>query len=576
MADESLHIADLRHPDYKYMSGEWDEWRDTFKGGQDYLDMYLKKFSSRETDSEFATRKECTPIPTFAKAAILDIRNSIFQRLVEVSRSGGSVKYHRAVGGEGAGVDREGSSMDSFMGIDVLTEILVMGSAGIFVDAPNKVPTTMAEGQQSPYLYYYRREDILNWSLDEQAEDGTFKAVLLRDYCIGSYQETRSGIILPHGRETRKRLIWKGEDGVVRCRFYTLDNEIIYVEGSNANGDVELGIPIVPFVWPTIGESLLADVSSYQKALLNLVSGDVNWALRSNVPFLTIQEEMRTAGSHLKRTADSAEPGGQSAQNREEVVGGGKGRFYDVGMDRPDYIAPPTAPLEASMKLQEKLEDDIRKLVNLAVTNKAGSRTESAEAKKLSSQGLEAGLSFIGTVLEQAEQAVARYWTMYERSTDVPKVSYPSRYILKEDSERLKETKDLLALKDQMPGTKTKKVLTGMALEAMLSGRITVDKMLELRAELEEAGYCTSDLEQVIEAYDQGLCTRETASEALGYNPNKVDEATEEMIERKTELQRPNTEGGVDENGNDGGAVNRDTDAEAESRQAARPEKEGE
>jgi hypothetical protein len=255
-------------------------------------------------------------------------------------------------------------------------------------------------------------------------------------------------------------------------------------------------------------------------------------------------------------------------------------------MDRPDYIAPPTAPLEASMKLQEKLEDDIRKLVNLAVTNKAGSRTESAEAKKLSSQGLEAGLSFIGTVMQQAEQGIARYWGMYE-NLDRPKiatVAYPSRYILKEDKERLNETKELLALKDQMPGTKTKKTLTGMALDAMLSGRISVDKMRELKAELESADYCTSDLEQVIEAYDQGLVTGETASEALGYDPKQFEKALEEMIERKVEVQKPNEPPAapgqappgapqVDENGKEGGAVNRDTKAEGKARTSERPEK---
>ena len=211
--------------------------------------------------------------------------------------------------------------------------------------------------------------------------------------------------------------------------------------------------------------------------------------------------------------------------------------------DRPGFISPPTAPLEASMKLQEKLEDDIRKLINLAVSNKSGSRTESAEAKKLSSQGLEAGLSYIGMVLQQAEQAVARYWAMYENAKrpEVAKIRYPSRYILKEDSERLKETEQLLDLKDRMPGTKTKKTLNKLALEALLAGRASVDAVNELRAEVDAAGYTTSELEDILESQKAGLVDDKTAAEALGFNPDNVEQARKDNEKRLELIQKAQT-----------------------------------
>ena len=40
---------------------------------------------------------------------------------------------------------------------------------------------------------------------------------------------------------------------------------------------------------------------------------------------------------------------------------------YDTGMDRPGFINPSSEPLKASLMLQEKLEADVRKSVNLAV-----------------------------------------------------------------------------------------------------------------------------------------------------------------------------------------------------------------
>jgi len=541
MSESTFHITDIRHPDYLLYSDQWFEWRDTFRGGVEYLNRYLKPFSERETDGDFNRRKECTPIPTFAKAAVLDIRNSIFQRLEEVSRIGGSTKYNSAVAGEGSGVDREGTSMNSFVGIDVLTELLVMGKVGVYVDAPAKVPTSLAEEALSPYLYYYRVEDILSFKLDDQAEDGTFKAVLLIDHAI-NYKTVFDGIELPAGRETRYRLVWKDENGVW-CRFYDKHKKIIMYPDSNAEGSIPLGISVVPFVLADIGGSLLEDVSSYQRALLNLVSGDVNWALKSNSPFLTIQQELRTVGAHLKKTSLSAESGAQVSQNQVESHGAGTGRYYDTGLDRPGYIAPPTDPLLASMKLQEKLEDDIRKLINLAVTNKAGSRTESAEAKKLSSQGLEAGLSFIGTVLQQAEQAIARYWAMYEnvKSPKVATVAYPKRYILKEDSERLEEAKSFLDLADRIPGYEAKKAITSMVAGILLSGRINVSNIESIVSEIQAAGYTTSLLEAVIAQQEAGLISDELASEALGIEDGQVEQARKDHAKKLALIQEAQT-----------------------------------
>ena len=89
-----------------------------------------------------------------------------------------------------------------------------------------------------------------------------------------------------------------------------------------------------------------------------------------------------------------------------------------MGMDRPEFISPSSEPLVASLKLQEKLEDDIRKLVNLAVANKTG-RSISAEAKDMDNQGLEAGLSFIGLILENSERKIAEHWASYEEKNPI-------------------------------------------------------------------------------------------------------------------------------------------------------------
>lgn len=540
----SLTAAAVRHPDFLFDSSEWAEWRETFKGGKNYREMYLRKWSTRETTSDFNLRKFCTPIPTFAKAAILDIRNSIFQRLEDVSRIDGSASYRRAIKGEAAGVDREGSSMNTFIGIDLLTELLVMGRAGVYVDAPNIRPANLAQQEMlrqdlAPYCYVYRIEDILSWTLDFSESPGTFKAVLLRDHVI-KYNTDFSGIELPAGRETRRRLVWKDDvTGKVRVKMFTDEDvaekrEIIPLEGADDDGAVTLDIDIVPFIMPDLGDSLMADICTYQHALLNLVSGDINWQLQSSSPFLTIQRDMRSTGAHLKQPGqgNTAEAGGQRSKENEEQIGG-KGRYYDKDMDRPDFIAPPTDPMLASMKLQEKLEDDIRKLVNLAVANKAGSRTESAEAKKLSSQGLEAGLSFIGLILEDTERLVAKYWSMYEPSDKPATVKYPERYILKQDIERIEEAKEMVSLLDKLPSKKARKALAKDIIRTLLGGKMDSLQLEAIFKEVEEAGFTTGSVQDIVAAHGVGLVSDETASDALGFEGAKeVPQARKDKAER--------------------------------------------
>ena len=132
----NVAIKDIRHPDYSAMTEEWTKWRYCFDGGNAFLEEYLGTFSDRESATAFEDRKLISPIPTFAKAAILEIRNSIHQRMANISRIGGPQTYQRAIKGELNGVDLKGNSMTNFFGRYIIPELLVMGKVGIFVDMP--------------------------------------------------------------------------------------------------------------------------------------------------------------------------------------------------------------------------------------------------------------------------------------------------------------------------------------------------------------------------------------------------------------------------------------------------------
>lgn len=546
-------ITSFRHPLHKFNLPDWDLWRLIWEGGDAFTRRHLKKFSVREGEDDFQRRREITPVPGFAKAAITDIKNAVFHRMVDIVRRDGSDSYTNAVAGFKGGVDRRGGSMNHFIGTQCLPELLSMGQVGVYVDniAPDG-PTMADANSASPYLYMYRVEDILSWTTSLPEQKSEFQSVLLRDWVI-QHESIFHGVSLPTTSIQRFRLVWIGEDGFVRYQFFDEGNEPIHADGSPGEDIVQLQLTKIPFVLFDIDDSLLRDISGHQIALLNLGSSDVAYALKSNIPMYTEQQDSRAVGSHLKNDVmqdGTATSGGQAGADNIVKTGTVDGRIYDLGVNRPEFIAPPSEPLMASMALQRKLEDDIRKLVNLAVVALGTSRA-SADARGIDNQGLEAGLAFIGLVLEGGERKIADMWSAYE-GDDVSKtvVTYPRQYSLKTTSDRIEEAGKLIDLIFAIPSTSAKKELAKDATTALMGGRINPDKMQVIFREIEAAKYATSDPEVIRLAKEEGLAGDVTLSNALGFDGEteipKAEKDHAKRIARIAEAQ--SAEKGEDDN----------------------------
>lgn len=556
MTTQQKFLTGIRHPEYLEDEIYWDEWRAIYNGGPQFVRRNLKKFSNRETDSDFKDRKFYTPIPTFAKSAINDIRNAIFQRLRDVTRRDGSEAYMKACAGEMGGVDNKGSSMQSFLGVDALTELLVMGKVGVYVDMPSLsgLRTMADEDKARPYCYYYSVEDILSWAPAKPEEPGQFNAVMLRDHAMAYNQGFAPGVYLPDEGYVRYRVMWRDKaTGKVKMKLYNEEDKLIDLYGNPLTSDdvetITLDLDRIPFTVMDIGGSLLKDVYKHQVALLNLGSSDVSYALKANFPFFIEQKDMRAVGTHLKKTIadDGTTVTSDNTQVGEEGrTGVSHGRTYDLKAAAPSFIHPSPEPLMASMKLQEKLEDDIRKLINLAVQNKMGQRAISAEAMKLSDQGLEAGLSYIGLVMEGAERQIAEYWAAYENKDEskrkVATIKYPDRYSLKNDEDRIKEAQELSALMYSVPGRTVKKELSKNIVTILMSGKVDSDKIESIFKEIEDADYATSDPDIILRAQEQGLCGEQIASKALGFSDNEYLTARKDHKERAKRISEAQAE----------------------------------
>lgn len=522
-------IIDYRHPEYDACYQDWEKYRATYSGGDCFIDKYLVSFSGRESPDDFLKRKCVTPVPAFAKAAVDDIKNSIFQRMADIARRGGTSAYQRAVQGQDNGVDLHGSSMDFFIGDQVLPELLVMGRVGVYVDAPDEPGNTLIEAAgHRPYIYVYRAEEILSWSYRQDRVD-EYQSLLIRDYVDSCCPKT--GLVT--GQWKRYRCMWiDPEDKRVHVICFNEEGEQVGMHGEAGMEEIILDIDFIPFIMLELSDSLLANVANHQIALLNAESSDINFILKANFPFLTEQRDFRVQSGHLKGQFPDAN--GESGQEEVEV-GSLHGRAYGPEMDRPDFIAPPSGPLEASMKKQQQLKEDIRQLINLSLSN-IKPKMASAESKTLDERGLESGLSFIGLVLEDAERKIGQFWSAYEGSTEVPTIKYPEKYSLMSEGARDTKIKTLSTTRDSVVSNKFRRQVNKEIATLMVGHQVSVEEMDAIHAEIDAAEAYTADSTVIDLAVQGGYLDRALAAKLMGYPEGTAEKANAEAAERAAEI----------------------------------------
>ncbi len=521
----------ITHPDYDAMTTDWAKFRFTYEGGHAFVEEYLERFSAREDNADFVGRQKISYSPSHAKAAIIDIKNAIYQRMIDITREDGSDSYRKSVVGEIGGVDLQSNTMTSFIGTEVLPELLAMGKVGVFIDKSEvKKGASRADTRDiHPYLYTYRIEDIRSWAVDRS---GNFTAVLLRDHQDVACEDY--GLVCEQAEEYR--LLRFTEQGKVEVKFY----DDIGAEITDRATILE--IPIIPFVVFDIGQSLLTDVADYQIALLNMASSDINYTLKANFPFYTEQfnpnsEMMYSRVAEPKTTdelAGEAAPT-QKASSKGIKVGTTQGRRYPKGIERPGFIHPSSEPLIASMEKQEKLKQEIRQLVNLAITNIAPTRA-SAESKSMDESGLEAGLSYIGLELEHGEREVGIIWSAYEGSKDVPTVKYPARYNLRSDADRRNEAKELKDLMESVPSLTYQKELAKDIATVVVGHRSSNEDLEKMYSEINDAEVIVTDSETIRSDHEAGFISTELASKVRGYPQGEVEQAKKDHAERAARI----------------------------------------
>lgn len=526
----SFNITGIRHPQYSQRFNDWIKWRDTYEGGNNFIQKYLKTFSSRESAGAFQKRLAISYNPAFAKQGVEEIKNSIFQRLVDISRKGGSKTYHTAIDGQEGGVDLLGSSMSSFLGRKLLHELLVMARVGIYVDMPPVDGPTLADSAgKRPYIYLYKAEDICSWVYDEGSNSNEFTNLLLKDYYYTYNPQTG----LPKGSEERFRHIWVAE-GEVFVQYYDTTGEKVNVLNVRGGEETVIALQLkrIPFVLPELSNSILADVCNYQIAHLNLASSDMAYALHANFPFYTEQYDPRA-------TNEFARPVGAENTAQEVKVGPQVGRRYPIGTERPQFIHPSSEPLRISMDKQEQLKLEIRELISLSISNLVP-KMASAASKGMDQQGLEAGLSYIGLELENTERKIAEFWAIYEKGT-IATVNYPQTYSIKTPEERRKEAADLKELLPTVPSRLYQKKICCRIAELTIGREVTTEELSSIYDEINKSKGMTADPTIIAKHVEVGFLDLDLAAEISGYPPGTVEKAAGDQAQRLARISEAQT-----------------------------------
>lgn len=493
------------HIDYLNEHDELIKYRRVLLSGKEFRDHYLYKYSTRETEEDFRFRRLITPVPAHARTNLLEIRNSIYYRLFEIQRLGGSKNYQQAVNGRLGGVDLSGSTMTYYLGFTILLELLAFRRVGIYIDnSRDPGATKAATMNMHPYIYHYQAENILDWQHDENNQ---LVKVVLRDV------EQEGTLPVHHTRI----LELEGD----RVKVTIDDKEPTYLE-----------LTRIPFVLLQISDSLLKDAADYQISMMNMESCDIGYSIQSNFPFYVEQYN----------------PGAEDFLPKEaKEVGTRTGRRYAANLDAPSFINPSPEPLEISMAKQQRMEETIRKLMQLSLSNVTTSGRASADSKREDNKGQHSGLLYISMELERAERMIAASWSEYEGGRDLADIIYPKTFEDQSTSEALGEAKDLLSFAN-LPSLAYKKALLKLAITKILGKGVTSDDLESIHKEIDALDHIFIDLEALHDFLEAGTIDHTTVANILGFSSKVVDAAKEEHAARLARIQAAQTSGarGVD------------------------------
>lgn len=540
-------VVKMRSPQFAAKKCEYEKWRLSYEGGDKYLDFAIRRYSKRETIPDWQERKKLSYNSNHTKRIVNNIRNSLAVKLPEVTRKG-DAGYLKIVQED---IDGKKTSLNQFLALNVIPWLLVLERVFVYVDAPPKAENaTKAEDDGQPYCWMIPNDRMLAWNKDDvtgklrsaliaESEDIIDPETLLVSKCVPRFRYVR---YLKVGETFQG---FTGEGVVVL---------IMDKDGKIKKNDFIAELTQLPLAEFEIPCSLVEDIAQIQYSLTNIQSTDIQFLIKGNFPIFAKQipanKKLDPKLGNRKQPDDTV----VRSQNREFdetdfdigttrkalATGIGSGITYEKDMVAPGFIAPPVANLQAAMAKEKDMEELIQLTADLAMTTLSIKALEqSGKSKEMDAIGRDAGLYYIGTVLEGGERVLAELITWFLGSTTEAAIDYPDDYSDKSQDDRNTEVEGLQKLKTAVRSEVYQKTIDKRIAEVGCRLFTPTEDIEAIKTDIDGVPWFDESTERsamINQDVTAGVMSTTTGSEMRGLDPVKEAAANEDAMTKQADL----------------------------------------
>ena len=283
-----MHNVETQHPLYIKYKKRWEMIRDCIEGddaikkkGEVYLPK-LCRASPKEEEMVYRAYQARAFWVNYTGQALENIHGMIMRRCPTIDAP---ADFKRS--GVLDNIDGRGTNLHQFLS-DSVYDTIQTCYGGILADIPQaRDGMTLAEAEEegiSPYMRYYKAEDIINWKEDDTM-GGRFSLVVLREAFDNSDD------MFVHKTEIRYRVLTLDEDGFYKQILYTpikdkrgrktyIEEEIQFT----ARGEHLTFIPFKPILYKEPEKPMLEDMAKINIGHFQKVADYENGVHKTTLP----------------------------------------------------------------------------------------------------------------------------------------------------------------------------------------------------------------------------------------------------------------------------------------------------
>ncbi len=380
----------------------WSFSNEAFEGVGGFLDgSYIDKYP-RESDEKYEERKNIAYYTNLFAVKVNRYVGYLFK--TTPTRSSNSPLIKKIFDD----VDNRGNNIDVFMS-NFAKNAKVRGVNLLLIDMPKNLPAdlkTQLDNRVLPYFVEIKPENILEYRLDST---GKFEYILFSDVIDNSTLHNQNKINIKRYYDKTKWIIFDDKDEIIESGEHNLGECPVIIFSENGE-------------FPSIGE--FSQIAFLAKRHYNLMS-ELDEILRSQTfSILTIQAD-NPSDVEIKLSTDNA-------------------IAYNKDVNKPEFIAPPSAPAEIYQTRIKEIEAQIDKIAYDISTNQS---SESGIALDLKFQGLNASLSNFAIRLNDLENRAFEVVCKYLNIANDVTITYPKTFSIIDTQKEitiLEEMKNLI------------------------------------------------------------------------------------------------------------------------------------